>query len=325
MSLGQFVEEIRRQLRAEIALRHATDRLGADAEEALARLFGAELEAVAAQHRARALQRDRLAVDDHAVAIEDDHLRPDRDALRSRPRFAHRSRARVRSASCSASKTRRLAACKAAISPPAGSLTPPSFDIVVIASAERPPPRGDRAEHRRAEQHRLAGLRRGDAPSGRVGDDLPDQGAARRAAAGDERVAGEAAALEQADDLSQSLRQAAQAGDIERHRALFVVAQDRSRRPRRAPPDRRGASGCRENRARRADRGRAAPHAKRRRRARRSRAPRRRRRSAARRRRRRPGSSASGDRSPRRRPTGRLRPAIGRASAPNNAGPTRRG
>jgi len=31
--LGQFVEKIRRQLRPEIALRHAADRLGADAEE----------------------------------------------------------------------------------------------------------------------------------------------------------------------------------------------------------------------------------------------------------------------------------------------------
>ena len=230
MSSSQFVEEILRQLRAEIALRHATDRLGADAEETLARLFGAELEAIAAQHRARALQRDRLAVDDHAVAIEDDHLRPDRGALRLAQRAPPPSLSRIaararRSASCRTSKARRLRGVQSgdlAARRLADAAEPRHRRHRLV---ERPPPRGDRAEHRRAEQDRLAGLRRGDAPSGRVGDDLPDQGAARRAAAGDDRVAGEAVALEQTDDLSESLRQAAQAGDVERHRALFVVAK----------------------------------------------------------------------------------------------------
>ena len=293
-----------------VALGDALHRLRADAEEAIARFVvgSAPGRGAPSAWRVRA-SAIGLAVDQHAVAIEDDDLRPSRRRLarwrRARsPRPGARRVGAHRLAHAPLGVLQRLEgarflACNAAISPPAGSRS--------SSAATSPPsrrasfaPRGDRAEHRRAEQHRLAGLGRGDPPAGRVGDDLAHQRAARGAAAGHQRVETIAAALERADDLAEPLREAAKARDIEASAPLLVVAQDRGRRSRPVPRDRRTASDCRGSRAARAGRARASAASRKppaRATISRSSAAKP---SAAGRNRRRPGSCASNGRSPRR-------------------------
>ena len=130
-----------------------------------------------------------------------------------------------RSASCSASKARCLAACSAAISPPAGSLKLPRRDIVVIASASvRRPAATAPSIAAPSSTGSLVSVAATRLPvaSATICLTSPLFAAPPLATSASKT---KPLSLEQADHLRQALRQSAQAGDIERHRALRIVAE----------------------------------------------------------------------------------------------------
>ena len=86
-------------------------------------------------------------------------------------------------------------------------------------------PRGDRAHHRRAQKHRLRGLRRFHRLAAHVRNDLADQWAARRAAADDDRIEFITRLFELADDVGQAIGEAAEASHIEFLQARGVFPQ----------------------------------------------------------------------------------------------------
>ena len=138
-----------------------------------------------------------------------------------------------RSARCSVSNASRLRACSAAIVAPGGldDLAEPRHRA--HRPAEIVTPRGDRAEHRRAEQHGFGRLGADDPPSADVGDDLAHQRAPRRAAARDQRVEREAARLQRAAPPGRAPAQGRTGGDIKRLQTRLVLVADRAPAPRR--------------------------------------------------------------------------------------------
>ncbi len=82
-----------------------------------------------------------------------------------------------------------------------------------------------RPDHRRAEQDRLGRLGRGDGHAAGVGDDLAHEGARGGAAAGHDRLEGEARAGKSRDNVGDAVGEAAHARDIERLEARHVLAE----------------------------------------------------------------------------------------------------
>ena len=201
------------------------------AEKALARLVVAEAQAGLRQHAARDAERDHLAVDQHAVAVEDDDLRPARRLHRlaglALGPFEDRKRAALAGV-----KARRSRRPQARLS--AQRRHRPHGGEQCLLSGR------DGADHRRTEQHRFRGLRRRHRLAAGVGDDLADEGALRRAAADDDGLEVVSRALERLDDVGDPIGEAAEAGDIELLEARRVLAEiesdDRRRARRRRRP-----------------------------------------------------------------------------------------
>src|SRR6202020_1560509 len=70
-----------RQWRPEFGFDSAHDRIEPKPQEAFARLLIGQAKAGLAEPAARDAERDHFAVDQHAVTIENDHLRPTRLAM----------------------------------------------------------------------------------------------------------------------------------------------------------------------------------------------------------------------------------------------------
>src|SRR5208283_2293789 len=72
----QRAGKILRQRRAAFGLDPPQGSILAHAKKTIARLLVAEAQARLAEHAARDAERDDLAVDEHAIAVEDDDFRP---------------------------------------------------------------------------------------------------------------------------------------------------------------------------------------------------------------------------------------------------------
>ena len=212
----KIVGKLLRQRRPEFGLDSAHDRIEPQPQETIARLLVAQVKARLAEPAAGHGERDHLAVDEHAVAIENDDLGP--AGFQGRSRI---SRSAWRRISCA----RRFRAWNAANAPPAGAARSAIADIDPIAEIKRLRPRRYGADHRRAEQHRLRRLRRLDRLAAHVGDDLADQRAPRRAAADDDRIEFVTGPLELADDVGEAIGKTAETGDMELLQARGVFAQ----------------------------------------------------------------------------------------------------
>ena len=213
-------------------------RILAHAEEALARLVVAEAQAGLCQHAARDGERDRFAVDQHAVAVEDDDFRPARPpASPCGPRVRPASRIVERAALAGMKRgdraARRLGSARQA---------PTSTPWRSAGSPFRP-------RQRRSSPSPAAPA----SPVSGVDTVLPQASAMiwrtrralRRAAADDDRLEVVARPLERADDVGDPVSEAAKAGDIELIEACRVLPQIQSDDPAARRRRRRRARGRR--------------------------------------------------------------------------------
>ena len=176
----KIVTKILGQWRPEFGFDSTQGRIEPTPQEAFARFLIGQAKAGFAQPAAHDAERDHFAVDQHAVAIENDQFRPARLAIE----FANlplSSAQHLAGPALSRVERRDRPACRRR-----------------CAWRDRRHrrhrgghglrPRRNRAHHRRAQKHRLRGLRRHHRLAAHIGDDLADQCAARRAAADDDRI-----------------------------------------------------------------------------------------------------------------------------------------
>ena len=168
------------QRRPEFGLDSTHGRIEPTPQEALARLLIGQAKASLPQPAAHDAKRDHFAVDEHAITIKNDHFRPARLAiefanlpLSSAQHLAGLALSRVEGCDRSAC-WRRGALCERRHRRHRGG--------------HRLRPGRNGAHHRRAEKHRLRGLRRHHRLAAYIGDDLADQRAAGRAATDDNRI-----------------------------------------------------------------------------------------------------------------------------------------